>query len=110
MSEHDWHTDMPVLNVEPMLSVPTLRQAIAKLDRRHEAMSRWQLICGLLVDHERAHRDLLDRLAAWPCAIRQRRGVDDPAERAQRSEAHARGAARRLQKRAANRAAQDGGS
>lgn len=108
-SDRDWHDDLPAMNGElPTLVVPTLRTALAALDRRHGPMTRWQVVVVLLVDHDRAHRDLLDRLAAWPCLVHQRRAVDDPAERAQRREGHVRGAARRLLKKAVDRAAQAG--
>ncbi len=110
-SDRDWHDDLPAMNGElPTLVVPTLRTALAALDRRHGPMSRWQVVVVLLVDHDRAHRDLLDRLAAWPCLVHRQRGVDHPAERKQRSEAHARGAARRLQKQAGGRSVDAGGS
>ena len=98
----DWLDALPELHAEPMpnTSLPTLKQVEARLAGRFGPMSRWQLVVGLLVDHRRTHHDLLARLALWPTETRQHRMVDDPAERRQRAEGHARGAARRVAARA----------
>jgi hypothetical protein len=78
----DWFDDLPELHAEPMhdTSLPTLKQVEARLAGRFGPMTRWALLVGLLVDHRRAHHDLLGRLALWPVQARQHRMADDPAE------------------------------
>lgn len=100
--DRDWHADLPTLHAEAMhdARLPTLKQVEARLSGRYRPMTRWTLIVDLLVDHRRAHRDLLGRLSLWPVQTHQHRMVDDPAELRQRAEGRARGLARRMAARA----------